>query len=107
MNSRITTTGYNANGRVPTSKELAKLNEYMAKAMLLGMVYDPRDHSITHFNANGAYTCHDADSMMERAISYRHYVEKVNRGELGPSWLQILTAEEKDNIWRNKQPNAL
>lgn len=38
------TTDY-VKGRDPTPAELERINEYLAKAMLLDMYYDPRDHT--------------------------------------------------------------
>lgn len=85
-----------------TGNEMS-LEEYQAKAMLLGMLYDPRDHTFTaDFPHLGGVCCMNPDTMEELPNTQGEFVKRVDlvhERKIGPKWLHELGFEKRADLW--------
>lgn len=82
----------------PEAKE--KMDQYIAKAMLLGMVYDPRDHTFNryrvtnlHHNGRAIEAMVNAEYMEDASVTENSKLQPI------PLWLEQIPYRERLQIW--------
>lgn len=80
------------------------METYLAKAMLLGMEYDPRDHTLCEEEGIEGYNLFDADTLEPvpySQVEYRRIL--VHDKKLGPEWLSRISLPDMVRIWLSQR----